>query len=48
MTVLDHGCGPGFYTIPLAYLVGEKGMVYAVDSDRKSIQALEDKLKKRV
>jgi len=47
MTVLDHGCGPGFYTIPLAYLVGEKGMVYAVDSDRKSIQALEDKLKKK-
>ncbi|MFP3232785.1 MAG: hypothetical protein RXR08_03625 [Sulfolobaceae archaeon] len=25
MTVLDHGSGPGFYTIPMAKLVGEKG-----------------------
>lgn len=30
-TVLDIGCGPGFFTIPLARLVGETGRVVAVD-----------------
>ena len=45
MTVLDHGSGPGFYTIPMAKLVGEKGTVYAVDSDKRSIEKLQRKLK---
>jgi ubiquinone/menaquinone biosynthesis C-methylase UbiE len=30
-TVLDFGCGPGYFTIPMARAVGEKGMVIAVD-----------------
>lgn len=30
-TVLDIGCGPGFFTIPLARLVGGTGHVVAVD-----------------
>lgn len=34
--VADLGCGPGFYTFPLADEVGEKGRVYAVDSDEKA------------
>ncbi len=29
--VLDYGCGPGSYTIPLAELVGRLGKVYALD-----------------
>jgi ubiquinone/menaquinone biosynthesis C-methylase UbiE len=30
-TVLDVGCGPGFFTIPMAGMVGEKGLVIAAD-----------------
>lgn len=29
--VLEVGCGPGFFTIPAAKIVGEEGFVYAVD-----------------
>lgn len=29
--VLDVGCGPGFFTVPMARLVGDRGRVYAVD-----------------
>jgi ubiquinone/menaquinone biosynthesis C-methylase UbiE len=31
MTVLDAGCGPGFFTIPMAQMVGATGRVIAVD-----------------
>jgi len=30
-TVVDLGCGPGFFTLPLAEMVGETGRVVAVD-----------------
>jgi ubiquinone/menaquinone biosynthesis C-methylase UbiE len=30
-TVVDVGCGPGFFTIPLAAMVGSRGHVVAVD-----------------
>ena len=31
MAVVDYGCGPGRYTLPIAKLVGPKGKVFAVD-----------------
>ena len=31
MTVLDIGCGPGFFSVDMAHLVGESGRVIAVD-----------------
>ena len=30
MVVADIGCGTGFFTVPLAALVGPKGQVFAV------------------
>ena len=44
--VADLGCGSGYYTLPLAELVGPKGKVYAVDLGGDCIQALEKKADK--
>lgn len=45
MTVLDLGCGPGFFTIPLAEMVGESGRVIAVDLQEGMLQKLKDKIR---
>jgi len=39
-TVLDFGCGEGFYSIPAAKLVGMNGKVYAVDKDTAVLSKL--------
>ena len=44
MIVLDLGCGPGFFTIPMATMVGETGKVIAVDIQ----QGMLDRLKARI
>jgi len=40
MTVLEPGPGMGFFTIPLAHLVGTSGRVVAVDLQPKMLAAL--------
>jgi len=45
--VADLGCGPGYFTIPLAECVGPQGRVYAVDSYPNAIRAAEKKILKR-
>jgi len=40
--VLDFGCGPGSYIIPLAELVGESGKVYALDIHPLAIQKVQN------
>lgn len=40
--VLDFGCGPGSYIIPLAKLVGESGKIYALDIQPLAIQRVQD------
>lgn len=40
MTVLEPGPGMGFFTIPLARLVGPRGRVVAVDLQAKMIESL--------
>jgi ubiquinone/menaquinone biosynthesis C-methylase UbiE len=39
--VLDYGCGPGSYTVPLAELVGEIGKIYALDIHPLAIQRVQ-------
>ncbi len=46
MVFMDIGCGDGFFTIPAARLVGEKGKVYAVDIDASAIERLKRKAMK--
>ncbi|MBK7711908.1 MAG: methyltransferase domain-containing protein [Bacteroidales bacterium] len=40
MTVLDMGCGPGFFTAELARLVGEKGKVIAADLQQEMLDKM--------
>jgi len=39
-TVLDFGCGSGNYTIPAARIVGEEGVVYALDKNARALDQL--------
>jgi ubiquinone/menaquinone biosynthesis C-methylase UbiE len=43
MNFIDVGCGDGFFSILAAKKVGEKGIVYAVDSDASAIEKLKSK-----
>jgi ubiquinone/menaquinone biosynthesis C-methylase UbiE len=40
--VLDYGCGPGSYIVPLAELVGESGKLYALDIHPLAIRKVKD------
>jgi ubiquinone/menaquinone biosynthesis C-methylase UbiE len=39
--VLDYGCGPGGYIVPLAKLVGESGQIYALDIHPLAVQKMQ-------
>jgi ubiquinone/menaquinone biosynthesis C-methylase UbiE len=41
--VCDIGCGNGFYTLPLARLVGPEGKVYAVDIQPEMLRMLRER-----
>lgn len=38
--VLDFGCGPGSYAVPLSRLVGKRGRVYALDRSLLAVAAV--------
>jgi ubiquinone/menaquinone biosynthesis C-methylase UbiE len=42
--VLEVGCGPGFFTIPAAKIVGEAGCVYAVDINPTAVKHVNRKI----
>src|SRR6056297_1655628 len=43
--VVDYGCGPGRFTIPLAQMVGNKGKVFAVDINPIAFEKVKNKAK---
>ncbi len=45
-TAMDIGCGPGFFTIDMAKLVGPKGKVVAVDLQDKMLAHVQKKARK--
>jgi len=44
MTVVDIGVGTGYFAIPIARIVGDKGTVYAVDVQTAMLEHLEKKI----
>ena len=44
MKVLDVGCGPGFFSVELAKIVGTSGKVYAVDLQEGMLQIVRNKV----
>jgi ubiquinone/menaquinone biosynthesis C-methylase UbiE len=45
MTVLDLGCGPGFFSVEIAKMVTETGKVIAADLQEKMLEKLGRKIK---
>ena len=45
-TVIDIGCGPGYFSIPMARLVGKTGRVIAVDLQEEMLVMLREKAEK--
>jgi SAM-dependent methyltransferase len=46
-TVLEVGCGPGFFTIPSAELVKDRGHVYALDIHPRAVKRVKEKVKNK-
>ena len=44
--ILEVGCGPGFFTIPAAKLVGEQGKVFSIDINPFAIESTKKKISK--
>lgn len=45
--VLDFGCGPGAFSFAAASIVGETGMVYALDNHHLSVESINRKIDAR-
>jgi ubiquinone/menaquinone biosynthesis C-methylase UbiE len=45
-TVMDFGCGPGRYTVPLSQVVGDTGQVVAIDRQEEPLAELRERLQK--
>jgi ubiquinone/menaquinone biosynthesis C-methylase UbiE len=46
MTVMDFGCGMGFFAIPMARLVGDVGHVIAADLQQQMLDVLQKRAEK--
>ena len=45
MTILDLGCGPGFFSVEIAKMIGKSGKVIAADLQEGMLQKLRNKIK---
>jgi len=45
MTALDLGCGPGFFSVEMAIMVGDSGLVIATDLQEGMLQKLRNKIR---
>jgi len=45
--VLEVGCGPGFFTIPAAEIVGDEGHVHALDIHPRAVERVKKKIEKK-
>ena len=43
--VLEVGCGPGFFTIPAAKIVGERGSILSLDINPLAVEHVQQKIK---
>lgn len=41
-TLADIGCGPGYFAVPAAAIVGPGGTVYAIDTQKEMLEALKE------
>lgn len=46
-TIIDIGCGPGFFSIDMAKIVNETGKVYAVDLQKEMLDNVKEKAEKQ-
>ena len=44
--VMEVGCGPGFFTIPAAKMVGDDGLIYAVDTHPLAVKRVKKKIER--
>jgi len=44
MTALDIGCGPGFFSLDMAHMVGKSGRIIASDLQEGMLQKLKNKI----
>jgi ubiquinone/menaquinone biosynthesis C-methylase UbiE len=46
-TVIDLGCGPGFFSIEMAKMVGDTGKIYSVDLQKEMLDDVKTKAMKQ-
>ena len=44
MTLADIGCGPGFFTLPAAQIVGPSGSVFAADIEGEMLSTVRSRV----
>jgi SAM-dependent methyltransferase len=45
-SIMDFGCGPGYFLFKFADIVGEKGHVYGIETNERHIRYVKDYIKK--